>query len=306
MTLLGPSGCGKTTLLRIIAGFEAATSGTLLFEGENLNIIPIHKRNFPMVFQSYALFPHMTVEQNIAYGLKQKKVPASDIAARVDKIIDITGLGPNRSKHPHQMSGGQQQRVALARAMVLEPKVMLFDEPLSNLDANLRISMREEIRRIQQSLGITVVYVTHDQEEAMAVSDRIVVMNHGVVEQVGTPTELYLKPASAFVANFIGQADIVPINSAGQGTSFLSGTYSTALNQGMTHVVLRPDFAIIDINGKHEGRVIRKTYLGANWKLLVRVGEMECSLYTPPRTGADIKVEQLIRFSYQEDMLHFL
>jgi iron(III) transport system ATP-binding protein len=209
VTLLGPSGCGKTTTLRLVAGFEFPTIGHITLDGAHLEDVPPNNRNMAMVFQSYAIFPHLNVFENIAYGLKIKKLSNAEIKRRIDEVVSLVQLGGLEDRAPNQLSGGQQQRVALARALVVEPKVLLFDEPLSNLDAKLRAQMRFEIRRLQQHLGITSVYVTHDQAEAMALSDRIVVMNQGRIEQVGTPEEVYKRPTSKFVADFIGRANFV-------------------------------------------------------------------------------------------------
>ncbi|SEA77942.1 iron(III) transport system ATP-binding protein [Bowdeniella nasicola] len=209
VTLLGPSGCGKTTTLRMVAGFEDATSGRVELDGVNLVDQPPNKRPMAMVFQSYALFPHLSVRDNIAYGLKLKKLPAEEIKEQVDLALTSMNLNALADRAPNQLSGGQQQRVALARAMVMRPKVLLFDEPLSNLDAKLRVRMRQEIRRLQHRLGITSLYVTHDQAEAMSLSDRIVVMNAGKIEQAASPDEIYRRPASEFVADFIGRANFL-------------------------------------------------------------------------------------------------
>ena len=210
ITLLGPSGCGKTTTLRMIAGFEDATSGQVMLDGENMVVVPPNRRPMSMVFQSYALFTHLSVRENVAYGLRLRKKSAEEIKEEVDIALAAMNLTAMADRAPSQLSGGQQQRVALARAMVVRPKVLLFDEPLSNLDAKLRVKMRVEIRRMQKRLGISSVYVTHDQSEAMAMSDRIVVMNSGRIEQVDTPEEIYLHPASVFVADFVGRANFVP------------------------------------------------------------------------------------------------
>ncbi len=208
-TLLGPSGCGKTTTLRLIAGLELPTSGTIRIGGRDVSSVPAAERDVSMVFQSYALFPHMSVLENVRYGLDVAGVPRRDAAARAQETLASVGLGGFDARLPAELSGGQQQRVALARALVLEPSVLLFDEPLSNLDARLRRQMREEIRDLQQRLGLTVVYVTHDQSEAMAVSDRIVVMNQGAIAQEGAPRDLYERPRDAFVAGFMGDANRV-------------------------------------------------------------------------------------------------
>jgi iron(III) transport system ATP-binding protein len=211
VTLLGPSGCGKTTTLRLIAGFEFPTFGDMVLDGKNINELPPNHRDMAMVFQSYAIFPHLTVFENIAYGLKIKKLSGQEIKNKVARVLELTELQGLENRAPNQLSGGQQQRVALARALVMEPKLLLFDEPLSNLDAKLRVQMRSEIRRIQQNLGITSVYVTHDQDEAMVLSDQIVVMNKGRVQQVGVAVEIYRKPRNRFVADFIGRANFLPV-----------------------------------------------------------------------------------------------
>ena len=209
VTLLGPSGCGKTTTLRMIAGFESPDEGEIYLGDEPINELTPNKRDTAMVFQSYALLPHYNVFDNVAYGLKLRKVPKDEIRERVMKILDLVELEGMESRMTNQLSGGQQQRVALARALVIEPSVLLFDEPLSNLDAKLRVSMRTEIRRIQQEVGITAIYVTHDQSEAMALSDQIIIMNKGVVAQMGTPQEIYYHPVNEFVADFIGEANFL-------------------------------------------------------------------------------------------------
>ena len=207
-TLLGPSGCGKTTLLRMIAGFCELDDGEIRFGDRRIDRLPAHLRDIGMVFQNYAVFPNLSVAGNVAYGLRARKVPAAEIATRVEdalRLVQLAGLG---ERWPHQLSGGQLQRVAIARALVIRPQVLLFDEPLSNLDARLRVSMRGEIRELQQSLGITALYVTHDQEEAMSVSDRIALMNAGKLEQVGRPVDIYRQPASRFAAEFMGTANV--------------------------------------------------------------------------------------------------
>jgi iron(III) transport system ATP-binding protein len=211
ITLLGPSGCGKTTTLRMVAGFEDATSGHIRLDGRVIDLVPPQRRSMAMVFQSYALFPHLTVGENIAYGLRLRRRGRDEIATSMRMALTSMNLVGLEDRSPHELSGGQQQRVALARALVVQPKVLLFDEPLSNLDAKLRGSMRAEIRRIQRMFGITSIYVTHDQDEAMSMSDRIVVMNRGRVEQVATPGEIYLRPASVFVADFIGRANFIEV-----------------------------------------------------------------------------------------------
>jgi iron(III) transport system ATP-binding protein len=209
VTLLGPSGCGKTTTLRMISGFELPTSGDILIDGENISAIPPNKRPTTMVFQNYALFPHLTVYENIAYGLKIRKESRQEVHRKTGEVMRLVGLEGLENRSPAQLSGGQQQRVSLARSLIMEPKVLLLDEPLSNLDAKLRVSTRIEIRKLQQRVGITSVYVTHDQEEAMTLSDRVVIMHQGRIQQVGTPKEIYAHPVNQFVAGFIGKANFL-------------------------------------------------------------------------------------------------
>ena len=208
-TLLGPSGCGKTTSLRIIAGLERATSGKILVENEDVTLLPATDRDVSMVFQSYALFPHMSVLENVSYGLKMINVPKEEFTEKSLETLKLVNLEGYENRMPSELSGGQQQRVAVARAIVLKPKVLLFDEPLSNLDAKLRRQVREDIREIQQKLGVTTIYVTHDQEEALAISDKVIVMNNAIIAQQGSPKELYNFPKTKFVANFIGDANVV-------------------------------------------------------------------------------------------------
>lgn len=210
LCLLGPSGCGKTTTLRMIAGFEEPTSGRIYIGDDDVTTIPPYARPTAMVFQSYALFPHMTIYNNIAYGLRARRAPKAEIERRVAEVVALMELEGQEHKAPPQLSGGQQQRVALARALVIRPKVLLFDEPLSNLDAQLRVRMRSEIRAIQRRLGITSVYVTHDQEEAFSIADQVAIMNLGKVVQLGTPRQLYWEPADRFVAGFVGQSNVLP------------------------------------------------------------------------------------------------
>lgn len=232
-TLLGPSGCGKTTLLRMIAGFNSIEGGTIHFNERVINQVEPGKRNIGMVFQSYAIFPHLTVKGNIAFGLENRKLSKAEINAKVDDILKVVQIEPYKDRMPKNLSGGQQQRVALARAIVIRPDVLLMDEPLSNLDAKLRVDMRNAIKDIQREVGITTVYVTHDQEEAMAVSDRIAVMKSGVIQHLGTPQEIYQRPANVFVATFIGRTNILEGNltkSAGGYTLQLSSGYSEEMS----------------------------------------------------------------------------
>jgi len=228
VTLLGPSGCGKTTILRMVAGLENPTGGEIRIKGKRVNETPIHKRNLGLVFQNYALFPHKTIFDNVAFGLKYRNVDKQRIRERVTRALEIVRLPGVEKRLPSQLSGGQQQRIALARAIVIEPDVLLLDEPLSALDANLREEMRTELKQIQRTLGITTIFVTHDQEEALAMSDKVVVMDHGLVEQVGVPEEVYRWPATRFVARFLGQSNILP----GRSETGPDGTTSVRLENG--------------------------------------------------------------------------
>ncbi len=217
-SLLGPSGCGKTTTLRCIAGFEALSGGSIRVGGERLDDKPPHRRDVGLVFQNYALFPHLTVFDNVAFGLRLRRVSKAEIADRVDRILQLVDLAGMTARFPAQLSGGQQQRVAIARSLVLEPRILMFDEPLSNLDFKLRLQMREELRNLQRRLGKTSIYVTHDQTEALALSDRIAVLSHGRIEQIGTPDEIYERPASVFVAEFIGSSNMLPVRIVERGS----------------------------------------------------------------------------------------
>ena len=210
ITFLGPSGCGKTTLLRTISGFTEPDAGEIVLDGQEITALPPNQRDTAMVFQNYALFPHMTVAQNIGFGLRIRKRTKPQIDAEVERLLDLVQMEGLGDRKPHELSGGQQQRVALARALSLHPKILLLDEPLSNLDANLRISMREEVRKLQRRLDLTIIFVTHDQEEAMSISDLLVVMDHGIVKQIGPPTEVYENPIDEFVADFIGHVNFFP------------------------------------------------------------------------------------------------
>ncbi|MFM8752088.1 MAG: ABC transporter ATP-binding protein, partial [Actinomycetota bacterium] len=280
VTLLGPSGCGKTTALRMIAGFETPTSGQVLLDGDDVSPLTPDKRPMGMVFQSYALFPHMTVFDNVAYGLRVKKMSSSEIKKAVAEVLDSMSLSHLANRAPNQLSGGQQQRVALARAMVVRPKVLLFDEPLSNLDAKLRAQMRVEIRSIQRRLGITSIFVTHDQDEAMSLSDRIVVMRNAVVEQVGTPDEIYRRPSSVFVADFIGRSNFLSVESAaksraGAAKVVVSGkkmdvaAQNKALSSKKPVLLVRPESITVSASksrgvnlAKGEGRVTNVVFYG--------------------------------------------
>lgn len=222
-TLLGPSGCGKTTLLRTIAGFHTQNSGQIAIDGVSIENLPAHKRDVAMVFQDYAVFPHLSVYDNVAFGLKQLKVKRKELDDRVSEVLAVVQLGPLADRMPHELSGGQQQRVGLARAIVVRPKVLLMDEPLSNLDAKLRVDLRTELRRIQRDLGITTIYVTHDQEEALAMSDIVCVMNGGIIQQAAPPIDIYLRPANRFVATFVGANNLMAVSRTAAGSKLVSG-----------------------------------------------------------------------------------
>lgn len=283
VTLLGPSGCGKTTTLRLIAGFEFPTTGRIVLDGQVINDLPPNRREMAMVFQSYAIFPHLNVFENIAYGLKIRRLSNAEIRRKVAAVLELTELTGLETRAPNQLSGGQQQRVALARALVMEPKVLLLDEPLSNLDAKLREQMRTEIREIQQRLGITSVYVTHDQIEAMSLSDRIVVMNEGQVEQIGTPQEVYRKPRTSFVANFIGRTNFVTGKVVGveDGRLVVEALGSVLYvpqpdvprqSGDQVQMVVRPDaIRLRDGEGQFRAMVRRSTYLGSQVEYQIEV-----------------------------------
>ncbi len=270
VTLLGPSGCGKTTLLRLVAGLETATEGRILLGGQDVTQLAAGERNVSMVFQSYALFPHLNVLDNVAYGLVSSGVKRAEARLRAEATLGTVGLAGYGARLPSELSGGQQQRVAVARALVLEPELLLFDEPLSNLDTRLRRSMREEIRALQQRLGLTVLYVTHDQAEAMAISDRIVVLRDGAIAQAGTPRELYEQPASVFVAGFMGEANAVRARvlavAAGQAEVALGALRLTlparGCGPGEADLVVRPE--AIRLGGAEPATVTRATYMGSH------------------------------------------
>lgn len=278
VTLLGPSGCGKTTVLRMLAGFEPPTSGEIFQNGKNITTLPPNKRDSAMVFQSYALFPHMSVKENICYGLKLRGVDANSMNERFKRMSEVAGLAGFDNRKPHELSGGQQQRVALARALIVEPIILLFDEPLSNLDAKLRESMRNEIRRIQQKMSITAVYVTHDQSEAMAISDRVVVMNKAKIEQTGRPQEIYLRPSSSFVADFMGAANVLNAevtSSSGSDLTLSSLGYNFSGKSSLPRsvgeqisVVVRPEHVRASTSGPGlRAKILESHYLGAYYSI---------------------------------------
>ena len=297
---LGPSGCGKTTLLRLIAGFNRADNGEVLVGGRDVSGLPPWKRDVGMVFQSYALWPHMSVKRNVAFGLEERKVPKAEIERRVVAALELVGLAHLADRRPSQLSGGQQQRVAVARTIAIEPKVLLLDEPLSNLDAKMRVQVRRELRDLQQRLGLTTIFVTHDQEEANTICDRIAVMNDGIVQQVGTPMELYEKPANLFVANFLGTANILPGRVVGEGQERffdieggvrLPIPDSVAVPAG-AKLVFRPQHASLGKDAPRDvslpGTILHSEFLGSTLRYGVRVGTAEVSIDTPFQTGEGV------------------
>ena len=293
VTLLGPSGCGKTTTLRMISGFEYPTSGSVFIGERDVAKIPPNKRGISMVFQSYALFPHLNIWENVAYGLKVAKVSQDEVVRRTNAVMELMQLTGMERRFPNQLSGGQQQRVALARAVVIEPSVLLFDEPLSNLDAKLRESMRDELRALQKRLGITSLYVTHDQSEAMSISDKIIIMSKGKVEQIGTPREIYYHPTSKFVADFIGEANFLQaqvLSTAGEkamisvaGGEFEVNNFAGAKAGETSTLVLRPEGVSLAERGLLEGTVTLSTFMGAYQYYQMIVGDIEIQItdYNP-------------------------
>jgi iron(III) transport system ATP-binding protein len=285
---LGPSGCGKTTLLRLIAGFAQAQTGRVLLDGKDVAPLPPWKRDVGMVFQSYALWPHMTVARNVAFGLEERRLPRAEIERRVAQALELVGLSTFAGRRPAQLSGGQQQRVALARTIAIEPKVLLLDEPLSNLDAKMRVGVRRELRALQQRLGLTTIFVTHDQEEANTICDRIAVMDAGIVRQVGTPMELYERPANLFVAGFLGSANILD---AGK------------------RLVFRPQHAtLVSAEGAPlRGPVTNREFLGATVRYAVQVGSSEILVDAPFQSGGELRgVGDLVGVSLPPERMLFL
>jgi spermidine/putrescine ABC transporter ATP-binding subunit len=292
VSLLGPSGCGKTTTLRCIAGFETPTEGGIFLDGERIDQQPPNRRNIGLVFQSYALFPHLTIFENVAFGLRLRRLGLPEIRQRVGDALNLVGLGNLADRYPRQLSGGQQQRVAIARSVVLEPRILMFDEPLSNLDFKLRVTMRNELRELQRRLGKTAIYVTHDQGEALALSDRIVVMSNGQIEQIGPPREVYERPANAFVADFIGNSNlldavVVSIDAAGttirtdQGLTLRAAPPSRQPGERVVAMV-RPEHVRLSPEPASENvmtaRIEQATYLGQDLHLRVMSGEQSLTV----------------------------
>lgn len=320
-TLLGPSGCGKTTLLRMIAGFNSIEGGSFYFNDEIINSLDPAKRNIGMVFQNYAIFPHMTVFQNVAFGLKNRKIEKNKINEITEEFLSLMQISEFKDRMPEKLSGGQQQRVALARALAISPNVLLMDEPLSNLDAKLRLDMRKAIKDIQNTIGITTVYVTHDQEEAMAISDRIAVMNFGVIQQIGTPRDLYQRPANLFVATFIGRSNILEGTAKNKTVRFTASGYEVKLDslekipEQSVKISVRPEEFIICYGKDDEGIeavVEDNTFLGLNTHYFMRLESGELveiireslisgDLSKGDRVKLQVKTEKINVFSATED-----
>ena len=316
ITLLGPSGCGKTTMLRLIAGFEKPSSGEIyigdkLVSSEN-EFLPPEKRGIGMVFQSYAVWPHMNVFDNIAYPLKIQKIAKNEIEERVSQVLKIVHLDQYKDRFPSELSGGQQQRVALGRALVAQPEILLLDEPLSNLDAKLREEMRYEIKEITKKLKITVIYVTHDQIEAMTMSDRIVLINKGEVQQVAPPQEIYSKPKNMFVANFVGKVDFITGKVEGSKILLDNSNNQTLPNtssfKGKVVVAIRPENVILSDDGEITGKVYSKFYLGDCNDLRVEIGNgnilriiARASTYNTLNEGDEVKIKILDYFVFEDD-----
>lgn len=283
VALLGPSGCGKSTALNCLAGLLPLTAGSISLDDRRVDHLPPERRGFGMVFQNYALFPHLTVRRNVAFGLQMRKTPKAEIERRVAAALELVQLSSHGNKHPNQLSGGQQQRVAIARAVVMEPQIVLMDEPLSNLDAKLRHEMRSEMRRLHNELGLTTVYVTHDQEEALSMADRLVVLNEGVVQQVGTPEDVYLRPANSFVADFMGYRNLLPMtvdhreaasgetHLRGHGISLRAKNDASGIDRGPVLVAIRPnDLVIGEVEGNRVDAVVRSVeYQGRDFAIEV-------------------------------------
>jgi iron(III) transport system ATP-binding protein len=321
VTLLGPSGCGKTTTLRMIAGFELPTSGKVLIDGEDVTTTPPNRRPTTMVFQNYALFPHLTVFENIAYGLKIRRYSGQEIRRKVEEIMRLVGLKGLSERSPSQLSGGQQQRVSLARSLVMEPKVLLFDEPLSNLDAKLRVSTRLEIRKLQQRVGITSVYVTHDQEEAMTLSDRVVIMHQGKIMQIGSPQEIYARPVNRFVADFIGKANFLEghlgriITENKRELDIMGHKFQVSVGEGSFSegervlLVVRPESVSVEPKKPNAlvGTVREAVYLGSEMVYEIEVAR---SLLTAqianPQEHMVFEEGENVTVAFQEKSLHIL
>jgi iron(III) transport system ATP-binding protein len=314
LTLLGPSGCGKSTTLRMIAGFEEPDEGTIFIEGQDVTHVLPNRRGIGFMFQNYALFPHLTVFENVAYGLRVQGRDGASLTRSVEEVLELVGLANYGRQQPHQLSGGEQQRVALARAVVFQPKVLLFDEPLSNLDAKLRVEMREQIRSLQKRIGITTVYVTHDQEEAMAISDRIAVMERGAVVQDGTAQDLYYRPATEFVARFIGRTNLLvgkvvtaeEVDVEGLGIPLVSGR---GVGESV-RLVVRPEMIEIAPAAAGEvgtGRIVQRTFLGEKTDYEITLGGTTLQVTRSDAfRGALLDVGDAVRVSIDPTRIHAL
>ena len=319
LTLLGPSGSGKTTTLLMIAGFEELTAGTLELEGRSLANVRPYRRNIGMVFQNYALFPHMTTETNVAFPLKMRKFPREQIRPRVEKALELVGLAEFAIKYPRELSGGQQQRVALARALVFEPDVLLLDEPLGALDKNLREQMQVEIKRIHGEVGITTIYVTHDQTEAMTMSDRVAVFNDGKIEQVAPPLEMYHRPATYFVGNFIGDSNFfdATVVDANAGTLAVDSLGEMAVARGIVsgrvHALVRPeDVRLVDENDARQGlnvfdmAVEGSVHYGDSVLVIGRIGELPLRIRVPGAQAASVVRHGQLRVGWRPEDVHLI
>lgn len=300
VSILGPSGCGKTTALRILAGFIEPTDGKLMVGGNEISLLPAAKRGYGMVFQSYSLFPNMTVIENIEFPLELKKIDAAEKAKKVKELLDLINMSEHASKFPHQLSGGQQQRVALARALAIEPPILLLDEPLSALDATVRDQLRDEIRSLQRRLGITTVFVTHDQQEAMSISDRVAVMRSGKVEQLGSPKELYQNPSNSFVANFVGTSNQVPAQKDGETWKVLGSSVSGPNGFSVGTAFIRPEDIVVIPNDDGTGIVEQISFLGSFVRVFVRMEETRITADISPTSAENIRLNQRVRITVQD------
>lgn len=326
ISLLGPSGCGKTTILRMVAGFERPTGGRIDLEGQDITHTPANRRDMGMVFQSYSLFPHMTASQNIAFGLRVKRMARSQQRLRVHEMLDLVGLADKGDRYPHQLSGGQQQRVALARALAIAPRVLLLDEPLSALDAKVRLQLRNEIRRIQQQLGITTLFVTHDQEEALSISDRVIVMSQGRIEQEGVPEEIYLAPSTPFTASFIGAMNQIPgvweekqvRVSAHPDTNIpneflqtqpidlVNGTAVIVLVRPESILILSPEAAAPSDSNLLSGLIASRVFLGSIVRLSVLIGDFYLKVDVPTDQAERFQLGQVVRLCFMPEQCRVL
>jgi putative spermidine/putrescine transport system ATP-binding protein len=308
VALLGPSGCGKTTALRIVAGFESADSGLVLVDGKEISSVPASRRDMGMVFQSYSLFPNMNALDNVSFGLRMRKIGTAERRKRASELLDMVGLAPQAKQYPHQLSGGQQQRVALARALAIEPRVLLLDEPLSALDAKVRLQLREQIRTLQQRLGTTTLFVTHDQEEALSMADRVGVMSHGKLEQIAAPDELYEHPATAFVAEFVGVMNRLPAELQAGGMVTALGSTVPVKGQrpdgdaGSVDVLVRPEGLAMEMVENGNGIVTTKTFLGSVTRVGVLLsGDVTVQIDKPSSEAAALAAGTSVQVSLPND-----